>query len=70
VRVVASEVYDVVLDVRRQSPTFGKWEVFYLSAELWSYRFPFGKFLPEMDFTRPCSRPSQNECGNVRWPTE
>ena len=31
-RVVAGEVYDVVVDIRRSSHTFGKWEGIYLSA--------------------------------------
>lgn len=33
VRVVAGEVYDVVVDLRRYSPTFGRWAGTYLSAE-------------------------------------
>jgi dTDP-4-dehydrorhamnose 3,5-epimerase len=33
VRVVAGEVYDVVVDLRRSSPTFGKWVGEHLSAE-------------------------------------
>ncbi len=33
VRVTAGSVYDVVVDLRVDSPTFGKWEGFHLSAE-------------------------------------
>lgn len=33
VRVVAGEVYDVVVDLRRRSPTFSRWEGAVLSAE-------------------------------------
>jgi dTDP-4-dehydrorhamnose 3,5-epimerase len=33
VRAVAGETFDVVVDIRRSSPTFGKWVGHYLSAE-------------------------------------
>jgi dTDP-4-dehydrorhamnose 3,5-epimerase len=33
VRVIAGEVYDVALDIRRDSPTYGKWVSETLSAE-------------------------------------
>ncbi len=32
-RVIIGEVYDVVVDIRKNSPTFGKWEAVVLSAE-------------------------------------
>ncbi len=33
IRVIAGEVFDVVVDIRKHSPTFGKWVGEYLSAE-------------------------------------
>ena len=32
-RVVAGEIFDVAVDIRRSSPSFGKWEGIYLSAK-------------------------------------
>lgn len=33
VRVVAGEVWDIAVDIRKHSPTFGKWEGIHLSAD-------------------------------------
>jgi dTDP-4-dehydrorhamnose 3,5-epimerase len=33
VRVIAGEVFDVAVDIRRNSPTFGRWTGAYLSAQ-------------------------------------
>lgn len=33
IRVISGEIYDVVVDIRRDSPTFGQWEGFQLSGE-------------------------------------
>jgi dTDP-4-dehydrorhamnose 3,5-epimerase len=39
VRVLAGEIYDVAVDLRPDSPTFGRWEGFHLSAD--SFRMLF-----------------------------
>lgn len=33
VRAIAGEIFDVIVDIRKNSPTFGKWEGFVLSAQ-------------------------------------
>jgi dTDP-4-dehydrorhamnose 3,5-epimerase len=33
VRVIAGEIFDVIVDIRKSSPAFGKWEGFVLSAQ-------------------------------------
>ncbi len=33
VRVISGEIFDVVVDIRRSSPAYGKWEGFHLSSD-------------------------------------
>lgn len=33
VRVIVGEIYDVIIDLRQSSPTYGKWQGFHLSAK-------------------------------------
>ncbi|MEZ8612206.1 dTDP-4-dehydrorhamnose 3,5-epimerase [Vibrio sp. 10N.239.311.D11] len=62
VRVVSGEVFDVAVDVRKDSPTFGKWVGVYLSAEnkrqLWvpeGFAHGFYVTSEEADFIYKCT---------------
>ena len=62
VRVVNGAVYDVVVDMRRSSPTFGQWEGFYLTGEnkriLWAppgMAHGFLCLVNETDFLYKCT---------------
>jgi dTDP-4-dehydrorhamnose 3,5-epimerase len=39
VRVTQGSIYDVAVDIRANSPTFGKWEGIVISAEAWNQLF-------------------------------
>jgi dTDP-4-dehydrorhamnose 3,5-epimerase len=75
VRVVVGEVYDVVVDIRRTSPTFGQWVAEILSADnkkmLWVPPGCAHGFLvtgDEADFVYKCTdfyAPQHERC--IRW---
>ena len=46
VYVVRGEVYDVAVDIRRGSPTFGRWEGHYLSGDNKRQLYVFHPVLP------------------------
>ena len=75
VRVLRGEVFDVAVDIRRSSPTFGQWESFTLSAEnrrmLWvpaGFAHGFCVLSDFAEFAYKCSAyyAPQDERG-VRW---
>lgn len=69
VRVVSGEVFDVAVDIRKGSPTFGKWVGVYLSAEnkrqLWVPEgFAHGFYVTsnEAEFVYKCTDYYNPEC--------
>lgn len=69
VRVVSGEVFDVAVDIRKDSPTFGKWVGVYLSAEnkrqLWvpeGFAHGFYVTSDEAEFVYKCTDYYNPEC--------
>ncbi len=75
VRVVSGEVFDVAVDLRKSSPTFGRWIGDILSAEnkkmLWvppGFAHGFYVLSPEAEFVYKCTElyaPEHERC--IRW---
>lgn len=75
VSVLEGEVYDVAVDIRRGSPTFGKWEAVVLSAEnkrqFWipeGFAHGFAVLSERAVFSYLCTEIYLKECdAGVRW---
>ncbi|MCD7781985.1 MAG: dTDP-4-dehydrorhamnose 3,5-epimerase [Methanosphaera sp.] len=75
VRVISGEVFDVAVDLRRDSPTYGKWEGVILSAENKKqfyipegFAHGFVVLSDEAEFTYKCTdfyKP--NDEGGIKW---
>ncbi|HCC55606.1 MAG TPA: dTDP-4-dehydrorhamnose 3,5-epimerase [Desulfobulbaceae bacterium] len=75
VRVISGEVFDVAVDLRKSSPTFGRWVGDILSAEnnkmLWvppGFAHGFYVLSPEAEFVYKCTElyaPEHERC--IRW---
>nr|QLL91095.1 RmlC [Plesiomonas shigelloides] len=78
VRVVSGEVFDVAVDIRKDSPTFGKWVGVYLSAEnkrqLWvpeGFAHGFYVTSEEAEFVYKCTDYyNPNEEHSILWNDE
>jgi dTDP-4-dehydrorhamnose 3,5-epimerase len=74
IRVTKGKVYDVIVDLRKDSPTFGKWEGFEISAENFLMIFVPGGFAhgfltleDDVEFQYKCDNfyAPQNESGII-----
>jgi dTDP-4-dehydrorhamnose 3,5-epimerase len=72
VRVSRGAVFDVVVDIRRGSPTFGKWTGLILSAELWNqilaprgFAHGFVTLEPDTEVQYKVSAPYRPDCDRV-----
>ncbi|MEE1979620.1 dTDP-4-dehydrorhamnose 3,5-epimerase [Shewanella xiamenensis] len=78
VRVISGEVFDVAVDIRKHSPTFGKWVGEYLSAEnkrqLWipeGFAHGFYVTSDDAEFVYKCTDYYQPESEvSIRWDDE
>ena len=78
VRCVVGSIYDVAVDIRKSSPTFGQWVGYELSAEnkcqLWiPHGFAHG-FITLSDYAEVCYKTDEYWCknceGSIRWNDE
>ena len=75
VSVLEGEVYDVAVDIRRGSPTFGRWEACVLSEanrkQFWipeGFAHGFVVLSPSATFSYLCTEAYARECDrNLRW---
>jgi dTDP-4-dehydrorhamnose 3,5-epimerase len=49
VRVISGAIYDIILDIRKESPTFGKWAGFILSSENKRQLYGFCTIVPNTE---------------------
>ncbi len=78
VRVIYGEVFDVAVDIRKDSPTFGKWVGVYLSAEnkrqLWipeGFAHGFYVTSEEAEFVYKCTNYYNPACEvSIKWNDE